>query len=200
MPDPNRHDAAKQGEPKSDHDQPSMTKFAIEIAPLLVFVATYILYGIKPATAVLMGATLLSLVAARLVFGRVSAMLLVTTAIVLIFGTLTFVLDDPRFIKMKPTAVNLLFAGALAYGLMTGRPFLRTMLGQAFNLTDEGWRKLTLRWIAFFVGMAALNELVWRTMSEQSWVYFKAGGIITLTALFMIAQVGLLKQYEKPAD
>jgi len=178
-------------------EQPSLAKFLIELAPLVLFFAAYAKFGIKPATAVLMVTTLASLAAARLVFGRVTPMLIVTTVIVLLFGALTFLLDDPRFIKMKPTVVNLLFAGVLTAGLMTNRPFLKTVLGQAFALTEEGWRKLTTRWIGFFVAMAGLNELIWRTMSEQTWVNFKVFAIIPLTAVFMIAQVGLIKKYTR---
>lgn len=177
------------------HEQPSFAKFAIELAPLLLFFAAYLKYGIKPATGVLMVATLASLVAARVKFGRVTPMLMVTTVIVLLFGTLTFVYDDPSFIKMKPTAVYGLFAAVLGVGLAINRPFLRTVLGQAFDLTDEGWRKLTLRWIGFFLAMAGLNEVVWRTMSEQTWINFKVFAILPLTAVFMLAQVGLLKRY-----
>lgn len=178
-------------------EQPSLAKFLIELAPLVLFFAAYAKFGIKPATAVLMVTTLASLAAARLLFGRVTPMLIVTTVIVLLFGALTFLLDDPRFIKMKPTAVNLLFAGVLTVGLMTNRPFLKTVLGQAFALTEEGWRKLTARWIGFFVAMAGLNELIWRTMTEQAWVNFKVFAIIPLTAVFMIAQVGLIKKYTR---
>ncbi len=178
-------------------EQPSLAKFLIDLAPLVLFFGAYAKFGIKPATAVLMAATLASLVAARVMFGRVTPMLMVTTVIVLLFGALTFLLDDPRFIKMKPTAVNLLFAGVLAIGLARNKPFLKTVLGQAFDLTDEGWRKLTMRWIGFFVVMAGLNELIWRTMSEPTWVNFKVLGIIPLTAVFMIAQVGLIKRHTR---
>lgn len=178
-------------------EQPSLAKFLIDLAPLVLFFGTYAKFGIKPATAVLMAATLVSLVAARIMFGRITPMLMVTTVIVLLFGALTFILDDPRFIKMKPTAVNLLFAGLLAAGLAMNKPFLKTVLGQAFDLTEEGWRKLTARWIGFFVAMAGLNEFIWRTMSEQTWVNFKVFAIIPLTAVFMIAQVGLIKRHTR---
>lgn len=182
---------------EAQHEKPSLLKFVIELAPLVVFFVAYAKFGIKPATGVLMVATFASLIAARLAFGRVTTMLMVTTAIVLLFGTLTFLLDDPSFIKMKPTAVNLLFAAALGFGLVTKRPFLKSMLGQAFNLTEMGWRKLTLRWIGFFIAMAVVNELIWRTMSEQAWVNFKVFAILPITAVFMLAQVGLIKRHEQ---
>jgi intracellular septation protein len=87
-----------------------------------------------------------------------------------------------------------LFAGALGFGLLTGKNYLQKALGEALQLTNEGWRKLTLRWIGFFVAMAALNEVVWRTLSESSWVTFKLFGILPLTVLFMVAQIGLIKR------
>lgn len=181
-----------------DHAQPSLAKFVIELAPLILFFATYAKYGIKPATGVLMVTTLASLAAARIMFGRVTPMLIVTTVIVLLFGALTFLLDDPSFIKMKPTVVNVLFAAVLGVGLATNRHFLKTVLGQAFDLTEEGWRKLTLRWIGFFLAMAVVNEVIWRTMSEQTWVNFKVFAILPLTAIFMLAQIGLIKRHEQP--
>lgn len=200
MSEPDRKAAPATAGTDTPGEPHSLAKFIIDLAPLIIFFGTYAKFGIKPATGVLMVATVVSLIAARLLFGRVTTMLMVTTGIVLLFGSLTFLLDDPSFIKMKPTAVNLLFAVALSVGLWLDRPFLKTMLGQAFNLTDLGWRKLTMRWIGFFVVMALLNEVIWRTMSEQAWVNFKVFAIIPLTAIFMIAQVGLLKRYEQRTD
>ena len=116
------------------------------------------------------------------------------------FGSLTFWFGDAHFIKMKPTIINLLFAGVLLGGLLTGRPLLKLMFGEAFNLTEEGWRKLTLRWILFFVVMAVLNEIVWRNFSEGTWVNFKVFGILPLTLVFAMSQIGLIKRYEPKAE
>lgn len=191
MTDASKPDAGKlKGTPQS-----SNVKTAIEMIPLLLFGLAYALFGIKVATGVLMAATVVSLVASYVMLGHVTPMLIVTTVLVVGFGGLTFLYDDERFIKMKPTAVNVLFAGALGYGLLTGRLFIKHLLGEALDLTPEGWRQLTLRWIGFFLFLAALNELVWRTMSVSAWVNFKLFGIIGLTFVFMIAQVGLLKRY-----
>lgn len=175
--------------------QPSGMKTVIEMVPLLLFGAAYALYGIKTATGVLMVATVVALAASYFLLGHMTPMLITTTALVVGFGSLTFLFDDPRFIKMKPTAVNILFAGVLGYGLLTGRLFLKKLLGEALELTAEGWRHLTIRWIAFFLFLAALNEVVWRTQSETAWVNFKLFGILGLTFVFMIAQVGLLKRF-----
>ena len=85
-------------------------------------------------------------------------------------------------------------------GLLTGRPLLKLLFGEAFNLTEEGWRKLTLRWMVFFVVMAVLNEIVWRNFSEAAWVNFKVFGILPLTLIFAMSQIGLIKRYEPKAE
>jgi intracellular septation protein len=175
-------------------------KFAIELGPLLAFFAAYLAGGIYWATGVIMVATVLAIVASKLLFGRVPPMLVVTAVIVGVFGALTFWLNDPSFVKMKPTMVNLAFAGALGFGLATGRAFIKVLFGSAFNLTEEGWRQLTVRWMLFFLAMAGLNEFVWRTFPEATWVNFKVFGILPLTMLFAIFQVGLLKRYELTKD
>jgi intracellular septation protein len=95
--------------------------------------------------------------------------------------------------------VNALFAGALFIGLLVGQSLLRVIFGEVFRLTDEGWRKLTLRWAFFFTFLAVLNEVVWRSFSTDTWVSFKVFGVMPLTMAFAVAQVGLLRQYELPA-
>jgi intracellular septation protein len=181
--------------PSSKSAQTSCAKLVIEMAPLVVFFGAYAIYGLKTATGVLMVASLVSLVAAWKWLGHVSSMLIVTAGLVCFFGVLTFALDDPSFIKMKPTAVNLIFAGVLGFGLATGRQFLKHVLGEALQLSDTGWTKLTARWIGFFIVMAAANEFIWRTMSDSAWVNFKVFGILPLTILFTIAQMGLIQRY-----
>jgi intracellular septation protein len=174
-------------------------RFLIDLGPLVAFVAAFAIAGIYWATGVLMVATLIALAAAWLLQGRVPVVPVVTAVLVAFFGGLTFMLDDPRFIKIKPTAVNLLFAGALSVGLLMGRPLLKLLLGEAIKLTDEGWQKLTARWIGFFVAVAILNEIVWRNYSEGTWVAFKFG-ILPLTLVFAMAQIGLIRRYEAKAS
>lgn len=170
-------------------------KFLIELGPLILFFLVYAKFGIYTATGVLMVATVISLAMSWMTQGKISVMPLVTAVIVCIFGGLTFWLNDPSFIKMKPTMVNVLFAAILGAGLYMQRPFLKLLLGEAIAMTDEGWRLLTLRWIAFFLGVAVLNEIIWRTMSEAAWVNFKVFAILPLTFVFAIAQVGLMKRH-----
>ena len=128
-------------------------------------------------------------------------MAIVTAVIVLVFGTLTLVLHDETFIKMKPTIVYSLFAAVLGGGLLFGRSFIAIMFDQMFNLTSAGWRILTMRWALFFLGMAVLNEVIWRTQSTDFWVGFKVFGVIPLTMIFAIAQMPLTKRYHlEPAS
>jgi intracellular septation protein len=171
-------------------------KLAIELGPLLAFFLAYARAGIFWATGVLMVATVVALVASWRLFGRLLPMPVVTAVLVVIFGGLTFILDDPSFIKVKPTIINLLFAGVLFVGLYLRKPLLKLLLGEAFNLTEEGWRQLSLRWAIFFLVLAGLNEIVWRNMSEVAWVNFKVFGILPLTLIFAMAQIGLIKRHE----
>lgn len=173
-----------------------LTKLAIELGPLVLFFLVYGRAGIYWATGVLMVATVVALVASRQLFGRLLVMPVVTAVLVVVFGGLTFLLDDPRFIKIKPTIINLLFAGALLGGLVIRRPVLKLLLGEAFKLTEEGWRKLTVRWAIFFLAMAILNEVVWRNFAEGTWVNFKVFGILPLTVVFAMSQIGLIRRHE----
>ena len=121
---------------------------------------------------------------------------LITGVFVLVFGGLTLWLQDDHFIKIKPTIVNGLFAAILFGGLLSGRLFLKIVFGDVMHLSEEGWRVLTLRWALFFVFLAFLNELVWRSFSTDTWVTFKVFGIMPITFVFALAQIGLLKKHE----
>ena len=177
-----------------------MLKLLVEIGPLVVFFVINARAGIFWGTGTFMVATVASLIASRILFGRIPVMPLVTGVFVLVFGGLTLWLQDEHFIKIKPTIVNALFAGALFTGLLWRQPFLKIVFGEVFRLTEEGWRKLTLRWACFFVFLAVLNEIVWRSFSTDAWVSFKVFGIMPLTMAFAVAQIGLLRRYEPPGE
>jgi len=177
-----------------------LLKLLVEVGPLAVFFIVNARVNIYWGTGAFMVATLISLVASRLLFGRVPVMPLVSGACVLVFGGLTLWLQDDHFIKLKPTIVNALFAVALFGGLLAGHSLLKVVFGEVFNLTEEGWRKLTLRWAFFFTFLAVLNEIVWRTVSTDTWVSFKVFAIMPLTLAFAVAQVGLLRKYEQSTD
>jgi intracellular septation protein len=147
-----------------------------------------------------MGATVVSLVASRFVFGRIPVMPLISGACVVVFGGLTLYLQDDHFIKLKPTIVNSLFAGSLFVGLLMGHSLLKVIFGEVFRLNEDGWRKLTIRWACFFAFLAILNEVVWRTVSTDTWVSFKVFAIMPITMIFALAQIGLLRAHEIPAD
>jgi intracellular septation protein len=184
---------------KPDTSQPGarpVIKLAIELGPLLSFLAIYAAYDIYAATATLMVATVIALLASRRLLGHVPAVLIITAVLVVILGGVTLWLRDPRFIKVKPTIINLLFAGVLLAGFLLRRPFLKIMLGETLHLTEAGWRQLTLRWAVFFITLAALNELIWRNFSESVWVNFKVFGMLPLTFLFALLQLGLIKRHE----
>jgi intracellular septation protein len=154
--------------------------------------------GIFVATGVFMVAILAALVVSYWLTRHLPVMAIVSAVIVVVFGGLTLVLQDETFIKMKPTIIYLLFGATLAGGLVMGKPLLLIVFDQVFHLTDEGWRKLTVRWAAFFFVLAVLNELVWRTQSTDFWVSFKLFGFVPLTFLFAALQLPLLKKYEAP--
>jgi intracellular septation protein len=179
--------------------QPALLpKLAIELGPLLVFFAGNAIAGIYAGTAAFMVATVISLAVARFRYHKVPVMPLVSGAIVLVFGGLTLYLQDETFIKLKPTIVYSMFAVLLLAGFLFRKPVLELLFGPVFTLTEEGWRKLTLRWAAFFIVMAIVNELVWRNFSTDAWVSFKAFGFLPLTFLFALSQVPLLQRHGEP--
>src|SRR6059036_59426 len=160
-----------------DKTQPHpLFKLATELGPLVVFFAVNAKFHLFAATGAFMVAIVVAMIASYVVTKHIPTMALVTGAIVLVFGTLTLVLHDETFIKVKPTIVYLLFASVLAGGLLFGRSFIAVLFDQMFNLTPHGWRMLTLRWAIWFVTMAGLNEIIWRTQSTDFWVAFKAFG------------------------
>jgi intracellular septation protein len=192
---------AQQALQKDQVDTRQLRKMLVELAPLAVFFTiNFLTKNIILATSVFMVATIAALVTSRMLFGQVPIMPLVSGVLVLLFGGLTVWYDNPLFIKLKPTIVNLIFASVLFGGLLFGKSLLRYPFGEVFKLTDEGWRLLTIRWAIFFVVLAVLNEIVWRNYSESFWAGFKLMGVMPLTAVFGIAQLGLLKRYALPGE
>jgi intracellular septation protein len=179
-----------------DKTQPHpVFKLATELGPLIVFFIANAKFNLFVATGAFMVAIVAAMIASYVVVRHVPMMAIVTAVIVLVFGTLTLVLHDETFIKVKPTIIYGLFAAILGGGLLFGRSFIAILFNQMFNLTPKGWRILTMRWALFFLGMAALNEIIWRTQSTDFWVAFKAFGAIPITMIFAMTQMPVIKRY-----
>jgi intracellular septation protein len=172
-----------------------MLKLVLDIGPLVLFFAANAKFGIFAATGSFMVAVLIALAVAYALTRRIEVMPLVTAVIVLIFGSLTLVLHDETFIKLKPTIIYVLFGGTLAVGLAFGKSLLGIVFDAMFHLTDEGWRKLTWRWSLFFFALAIANEIVWRTQTTDFWVSFKLFGVVPLTFVFGALQMPLINKY-----
>jgi intracellular septation protein len=175
-------------------------KLVLDLGPLLVFFAANSRFGIFAATGAFMAAIVIALAVAYALTRHLPIMPLVTAIVVVVFGTLTLVLHDELFIKVKPTIIYVLFGGVLLGGLAFGKSLLGIVFDSVFHLTEEGWRKLTLRWALFFLALAVLNEIVWRTQTTDIWVDFKVFGVLPLTFLFAALQYPLLEKYAAPAE
>jgi intracellular septation protein len=152
--------------------------------------------GLFTATVVLIAAVIIALGVSYLRTRRLPIMPLITAVLVVIFGALTIYFRDPRFIKMKPTILYCAFAIALFGGLIFNKPLLPVILDNAMSLTERGWRILTLRWGIFFLALALVNEIVWRTQSTNVWVAFKFPGTVIIIFLFTVSQVPLMLRHE----
>lgn len=181
---------------------PAWLKPTVDYGPLIVFFAAYFIYGLLPATAALIVASAFALGLSMAVERRVPWMPVITAIAVGIFGGLTLWLQDERFIKIKPTVIQGLFAVVLIGGLAFNRPLLKPLLGAGWPMDDLGWRRLTLRFAAFFAAMAILNEVVWRTQTTDVWVTFKVFGLLGLTLVFSLLQIPLMTRHHlaEPGD
>lgn len=175
---------------------PGWLRPAVDYGPLAGFFLAYILAGLIAATAVVIVLSIAAALAAWIFTRKVPPMPLITAGIVAVFGGLTLWLQDETFIKMKPTIVQALIAAILLGGLAIGRPLLKPLLGTMLPpMADQAWRTLTLRYAIFFLAMAGLNEVVWRTQSTDFWVTFKVFGIMAITMVFAIAQLPFLNRH-----
>ena len=198
--------------PTTEERHHPLLKMALEIGPLMVFffgnlrgewlaktfpALTAVGGPLLIATALFMVATVISLIVSKIVFKHLPIMPFVSGIVVLVFGGLSIWLQDETFIKMKPTIINTLFGVVLLGGLALRKNPLKLLLGDAVKMPEEGWRKLTLNYGLFFLTLAAINEVVWRTQPDDIWVVFRFPGLLILSVLFSFAQVPLMMKYAK---
>lgn len=180
----------------------SGTQLLIDVGPLLVFFAANFFAPVPAAmkifvaTGAFMAAMVAAMIYSALRLGKISPMLWFSGVLVVVMGGVTLWLHDETFIKMKPTFYYLFVAALLGFGLLAGKPLLKTVLESAYpGLDQDGWRKLTRNWALFFLFMAAINEAVWRNTTTDFWVGFKLWGAIPLTFLFAAANIPMLLRH-----
>ena len=174
----------------------SLYKLLIDIGPLVVFYIFYTRSGLQASILPFMVATVIAVLFSYILEKKIPIMPTVGAGIILLFGGLTIYFDNDIFFKMKPTIINVLFAVILYGGILINKPLLKYLLGAALKLEEAGWKILTQRWIGFFIALAILNEIVWRTQSTDVWVNFKVFGILPITFIFTMTQFPLIKKYQ----
>ena len=172
-------------------------KQLFEFFPLIVFFAVYYKSDkdLYLSIAAVIVATFISLIAIYFKERKISTMMLVSTIILVVFGGLSIFLKNEIFFKMKPTIINALFAAVLIGSTLINKPVLKLLLNSSLKLTDEGWGLMNKMWSSFFILLAVLNEIVWRTQTTDVWVNFKVFGIMGITIVFTIIQIPLLKKH-----
>ena len=192
----------------SDKSPSTALKTGLELGPILGFFVAYLWLkdrvftiggteydGFVVVTAGFIPVFLLSMALLWKLTGHLSKMQIGTAVLIVVFGGLSVWFNDPKFFKMKPTLIYLIFAGVLGFGLLRGRSYLQSLMDAMLPLTDAGWMILTRRLALFFFGLAVLNELIWRTQTEEMWVYFKTFGLTTAIFLFFMTQGKLFSEH-----
>jgi intracellular septation protein len=176
---------------------PQGLKLALDFAPLVAFFVAYKVGGVYWATGIIIALTIVSLITGYMITGKVAKFPLFSGILITVMGGLTLYFQNDMFVKMKPTAANIIFAAILGGGLLTNRMFLKDLLGSSIDMPQTAWRNLTWRWVIFFLGVAGLNEYVWRTMPEATWVNFKVFGLMGLTFLFVLVNAPFMAKHMK---
>lgn len=176
-----------------------MKKFvqtATEYLPIIVFFIIFKLYDITLATQAVVGVTILMLIVNYLINKTIPAMTIFSASLMIFFGGLTIITNDVKFLKIKPTIVNLAFGGILIGGLLLDKPLLKHLLGSKIKLNDESaWKKLSVRFAVFFIFLAVLNEVIWRNFSLETWVWFKVFGLMMLNFAFILTQIRFISRH-----
>jgi intracellular septation protein len=181
-------------------EMPQGLKLALDFAPLVAFFIAYKIGGVYWATGIIIALTIVSLIIGYVITGKIAKFPLFSGILITVMGGLTLYLQNDMFVKMKPTAANVIFAAILGGGLLSDRMFLKDLLGSAIEMSETAWRTLTWRWVIFFLALAGLNEYVWRTMSEATWVNFKVFGLMGLTMVFALANAPFMAKHMKHED
>ena len=177
----------------------SFLKFLTDFGPLIIFFYYYYDSGkdLKIAIPPFIIATIIALTLTWFLEKKIPKIPLLSGILITFFGGLTIYFDNPVFIYIKPTIINILFGFALIFGkYFTNEPVLKKLMGKSLSLTAEGWEILNKRWVYFFFGLAILNELVWRSQSEEFWVNFKVWGLLPITFVFTGFQIRLINRYK----
>ena len=177
----------------------SLLKFVTDFGPLLIFFIVYSKSGKNLSAAIppLIAATIIAVLISYIVEKKIPYVPLIGGVIISVFGGLTLYFNNPVFLYMKPTIINILFGFTLAFEKFFSKEHvLKRMLGKSVSLSDEGWKLLTIRWMFFFFTLALLNEYVWRTQTEEFWVNFKVWGILPITFVFTASQMFLINKYK----
>ena len=192
----------------SEKNNSPLLSSLLEIGPVIIFFAVFIwrkgevmvIGGVEyssliQATAIFVPLMIASTFIGWLVNGHLSKVQVLTLVLVIFFGALTVLLNDERFFKMKPTLIYVLFGTVITYGQMRGKGYLQALLSERIPMEDIGWQLISRRLAIFFFALAALNEIIWRTQSSETWVYFKTFGLTSAVFIFMILQYPILKKY-----
>ncbi len=177
----------------------SLIKFVTDFGPLLVFFLFYYKSGkdLRVAIPPFIVATIISLLIVWILEKKIPMVPLLSGILITFFGGLTIYFNNPIFIYIKPTIINVLFGLALLLGkFFTDEPILKKILGKAIPLTDQGWKILNTRWMFFFFALAMINEIVWRTQTEEFWVNFKVWGMMPITFIFTAFQINLINKHK----
>jgi len=177
----------------------SLLKFFTDFGPLLIFFVVYSKSGKNLSTAIppLIIATVVAVLISYVIEKKIPYIPLIGGIIISVFGGLTLYFNNPVFLYMKPTIINVFFGLALAFEkFFTKEHILKKILGKSISLSDEGWKVITIRWMFFFFSLALLNEYVWRTQTEEFWVNFKVWGILPITFIFTAFQMFIINKYK----
>lgn len=190
-----------------------MLKMALEMGPIVLFFIGYLklkdsdfliwgteYQGFIVVTAAFIPLMVLSSAILWKLTGHLSKMQIVTLVLVIFMGSLSVWFNDDRFFKMKPTMIYLLFGGILGFGLFRGQSYLKVVMEEVLPMKQEGWMILTKRLCGFFLGLAVLNEAIWRTQTTENWVYFKTFGLTAAVFIFFMSQSGLFQKYGEDTE